>query len=254
LLFGGRALSFILTSCLAAGDKLAEVIADLRADIRALSLGMVQTDIIITSDIPLKFRGGSVNASAVGQDTDVTTFVKTHIIGKIDEDWQPKLPTDALCAPGQSVSTENGLKALVERSEFGLMLMGQDNQFNIKVNVYDPAKNRTHFCARVDGIVYSNHSQANSKAERVDYMLKMAVCFIEIESGKKGMDDAELQLLAAMRAISAYISKSPLYGIVVNRTFDKARLLRVHFGNSSADGIFHPRLLPKVLAALQFGL
>jgi hypothetical protein len=61
-------------------------------------------------------------------------------------------------------------------------------------------------------------------------------------------------LLAAMRAISAYISKSPLYGRVVNRTCDKARLLRVPFGNSSADGIFHPRLLPEVLAALQFGL
>lgn len=200
-------------------------------------------EIRIRGEIPETLRRRkTIKASEVGGAGDdaveLTAFLNSQVIEKLDEEWRVELPAES----GQ-VANELALKRLVEDAGLGLMLMGADNQFNMKVNIRDPAGNTVHFASRVDAILLANKALADEKNDAVVNILEHAIAVIEIESGGKGMPNAQIQLLASMRAIAASTGKQHLYGIVIDRCMCKARLLKLFGGCFSADGYFHPSQL-----------
>ena len=77
-------------------------------------------------------------------------------------------------------------------------------------------------------------------------ILKYTIVFVEVESGGKGLELACLQLMTSLLCIAHFTGKGCLYGVVITKNFDQARLIKFDRQGCFADGIFHPSQLGKV--------
>ena len=223
-------------------------IQEILSKMNELKHGFLGSEINIDGRIPDELVGAgdtvpSLKASLVGQDVNLTRFLRDQVIKNINEEWTPfELPAEA----GEDIRTAHDLKLVVEKAGLGYMRVENDNQFNRKVNIKDSFGRRCYFVSRIDGLIVANPILANSQADSIENIMKQAIAFVEIESGEKGMENAEIQLLSSMMAIAASIQKNFLYGVVINKTFDKARLVKFYLECCCADGCFHPAVLGTV--------
>ena len=225
---------------------LSEVRKIVRQEVNELKRGFLGSEIIIDSRIPEEFlgeRAETLKASSVGRNVNLTSFLKAQVIKSIDEDWKPfDMPAEA----GPNINNTHDLKQVVEKAGLGYMSVENDNQFNRKVNIRDSSGESCHFCSRIDGLILANKELADSKKDSIENIMQFAVAFVEIESDGKGMEASQIQLLSSMMAIATSIQKKFLYGVVINKTFDQARLVKFYFECCCADGCFHPAALGKV--------
>lgn len=225
---------------------LSEVRKIVRQEVNELKRGFLGSEIIIDSRIPEEFlgeRAETLKASSVGRNVNLTSFLKAQVIKSIDEDWKPfDMPAEAV----PNINNTHDLKQVVEKAGLGYMSVENDNQFNRKVNIRDSSGESCHFCSRVDGLILANKELADSKKDSIENIMQFAVAFVEIENDGKGMEASQIQLLSSMMAIATSIQKKFLYGVVINKTFDQARLVKFYFECCCADGCFHPAALGKV--------
>jgi hypothetical protein len=223
----------------------------------ALLRGTLSSRIIIQTEIPPALLDNSIHGSRVGTSGDesarITEFVKNQLLPKTEEDWKtPDLPADTdPCIALDSKLRKNvrELKYLNEAGgEFGVMDVNNDNQFNIKVNIQDSKKQTTHLTTRVDYLVVA--SKAIDKNMPVLDILKYTIAFIEVESGDKGMELAELQLMTSLMAVSHFVGSGCVYGVVISANFDQARLIKYDRLGCFADGTFHPSKLGAVIGMI----
>jgi hypothetical protein len=219
----------------------------------ALLSGALSSRIIIQTEIPSALLDGSIHGSKVGGSGDesdrITTFVKNQLLPKTEE-WQtPVLPVQVnsninlnTSEAGKNARELQYLRKAV--GSFGVVDVNNDNQFNIKVDIQDSKKQSTHLTARVDFLVVP--SKLIDKAMPILDIFKSTVVFIEVESGSKGMELAELQLMTSLMAISHLIGNGCVYGIVITANFDLARLIKFDRMGCYSDGTFHPSQLGAV--------
>ena len=174
---------------------------------------------------------------------DLTAFFRTHVIRTVDEDWKPfTLPAEA----SPTLYNRCELEKALEKGNSAYMNIESDNQFNIKVNIRDPQFQKCHFVSRMDGVILPHKAMTNPKDDTLRNIVQYAVAFVEIESGQKGMDNAEIQLLSSLMAMAACFQHQCLYGVVIDRTFTQARLVKYYQHCCLADCTFHPSALPQV--------
>ena len=229
-------------------EKFDEILQPIKVNLESIrnsmERGFVTSDIVIQAQIPQRFvDGGSIRASQVGADIDLTAFLRTHVIRRVDEDWKPfTMPAEASPTPFDRSELEKAL----EKDNFAYMNIESDNPFNIKVNIRDPQFQKCHFVSRMDGVILPHKAMTNLKDDTLRNIVQYAVAFVEIESGEKGMDNAGIQLLSSLMAMAACFQHQCLYGVVIDRTFTQARLVKYYQQCCLADGIFHPSALPQV--------
>ena len=242
ILLGG----YFCPGCKVSEAVLSEVRKIVRQEVNELKRGFLGSEIIIDSRIPEEFlgeRAETLKASSVGRNVNLTSFLKAQVIKSIDEDWKPfDMPAEAV----PNINNTHDLKQVVEKAGLGYMSVENDNQFNRKVNIRDSSGESCHFCSRVDGLILANKELADSKKDSIENIMQFAVAFVEIENDGKGMEASQIQLLSSMMAIATSIQKKFLYGVVINKTFDQARLVKFYFECCCADGCFHPAALGKV--------
>jgi len=188
-------------------DKTNAILEELRNMNRAiadLKRGAFAMDIRINTCIPHRFRDGSVLASDIGKDPDLTSFINTHVLGVIQY-WKPEgITIPAECDP-QGQSKVAVIEALALNG-IDYMDMSNDNQFNVKVNIRDPDNRVCHFTSRVDGMI--SVRQMARKSDSIENLIEGCLVFVEVVSGQKSMDDSEIQLLACLKGIAAKICKA----------------------------------------------
>jgi hypothetical protein len=118
------------------------------------------------------------------------------------------------------------------------------------VNIADSAQNRCHFTSRVDALVLANRKLADTKEDSIQNILQYAMLFVKVESGNKGMESAMVQLLACLTAIACVSRNQFLYGVVIDKHYSQARLVKYYSKCSFSDGMFHPSQLGKVALKL----
>lgn len=220
--------------------------------VRQFASGFLQTDIRVDGEIPASLRDGTIRASSVGGKSEhaqiLTNFLQAQVLRKIDDTWHPfDMPSE--CKP----LVQNDMRTLkleVEKDDVGLMVLEQDNQFNVKVNIVDSAQNRCHFTSRVDALVLANRKLADTKEDSIQNILQYAMLFVKVESGNKGMESAMVQLLACLTAIACVSRNQFLYGVVIDKHYSQARLVKYYSKCSFSDGMFHPSQLGKVALKL----
>mmetsp|Transcript_17229 Transcript_17229/g.40078 ORF Transcript_17229/g.40078 Transcript_17229/m.40078 type:complete len:384 (-) Transcript_17229:41-1192(-) len=227
------------------------------ADIKdAVLRGRMQYTIFVQTNIPggLLEIDRSAHASAIGADRSaaaLTAFLKDHVIRTIYWNWHP-LDGHAAVDEARPIANEDELKAAVEESSFfGYVKVGYNNNFNVEATIQDPAGQQLILKARVDALIVQNQDPQILQNMAKTALIKSTLLFVEIESGEKGMDNATLQLLAAMKAMAAQQGMSRLYGVVVDRLFTQARLVKFERDACVQNGIFHPSQLGRVATIVQ---
>lgn len=87
-----------------------------------------------------------------------------------------------------------------------------------------------------------------------EVIFEQTALIIEVESGTKGMEYAELQLMLNLKLTAIGIGhRRPIYGAVIAKHFDKARLVKYQSHSWFQDGYFHPSILGRVAQACASG-
>ena len=70
---------------------------------------------------------------------------------------------------------------------------------------------------------------------------------VEVISGEKRESDSVTQLLLTLKAMAAHTGKHvSMYGVVIDKAFSQARLVKYHEHGCYSDGTFHPSILEDV--------
>lgn len=209
---------------------------------------------IIQTVIPQSLRdSGSIHGSRVGGNGDeakaTTEFVQNQLLQYTEDDWTPApLPLDVVDIPWNRALAKNQRELAYLSAAapgFHVMNVNADNQFNVKVDIQDSNRDSVHLSARVDYLVVPS-ANIDKQMPLVE-IFRYTIVFIEVESNKKGMELAELQLMTSLLAVSHFIGHMRVYGIVISADFDKARLVKLDQHACFADGYFHPSVLGAVV-------
>jgi hypothetical protein len=220
---------------------------------RFMLSGTLSARIIISTEIPKSLLEGSIHGSNVGGSGEkgnaTTEFVQNQLLVIIDEKWEtPALPADVVDIPKNMKLSklQRELAFLkVAVGKFGVIDVNNDNQFNIKVDIQDAVKEVVHLSTRVDYLIVPSDN-INKDMPVVD-ILQYAVVFVEVESSGKGLELAGLQLMTSLLAISHFIGKRRLYGIVVSADLSLAQVIKYDHRGCFTDGSFHPSKLESVV-------
>eukprot|EP00808_Paulinella_micropora_P023105 g42572.t1 len=191
----------------------------------------------------------SIHGSWVGTNTKegkaITTFISNQVLGLIDYTWKVNL--DEFASVDQEV--KNFADFTQHSDLYAALNVENDNQYNIKVNIQDSKKNVVHLTTRPDFLILPKAYA--TKNQRLDQVYLQTILFVEVISGQKTEDESLRQLLTTLRAVAAHTAKhARLYGIVVDKHFTQARLVKYQFYACFSDGTFHPSRLHGVCEML----
>eukprot|EP00808_Paulinella_micropora_P024064 g55962.t1 len=212
--------------------------------------GVFHSDILIQTEIPAEIRQRhSIHGSWVGTNTKegkaITTFISNQVLGLIDYTWKVNL--DEFASVDQEV--KNFADFTQHSDLYAALNVENDNQYNIKVNIQDSKKNVVHLTTRPDFLILPKAYA--TKNQRLDQVYLQTILFVEVISGQKTEDESLRQLLTTLRAVAAHTAKhARLYGIVVDKHFTQARLVKYQFYACFSDGTFHPSRLHGVCEML----
>eukprot|EP00808_Paulinella_micropora_P031420 g43386.t1 len=231
-----------------------EGVEGLKEGVEGLKAGMLggvfHSDILIQTEIPAEIRQRqSIHGSWVGTKTEegkaITTFISNQVLGLIDDSWRVDL--DQFASVDQEV--KNFADFTKHSALYAALNVENDNQYNIKVNIQDSKKHVVHLTTRPDFLILPKAYA--TKGQRLDQVYLQTILFVEVISGKKTEDESLRQLLTTLRAVAAHTGKhARLYGIVVDKSFTQARLVKYHFYACFSDGTFHPSRLHDVCEML----
>ena len=212
--------------------------------------------ISVRMDVPPDFRvnehegsvqSHAISVSTVGKAEGVTSFLRQAVVGEILP-MPFDLPAEAM--PRQFNDLKDLQTFIHQRHDlqykFGLKIVENDPKFNMRARVQDAHNNYTVLKARVDAVLLPSPEFAINQDLEPAVVLEKAILLIEIESGRKGMENAETQLLCALRVLAAERGTQMLYGVVIDHSFTNARLVRFCKEVCEADGQFHPSMLCEV--------
>eukprot|EP00808_Paulinella_micropora_P032164 g47113.t1 len=212
--------------------------------------GVFHSDILIQTEIPAEIRQRhSIHGSWVGTNTKegkaITTFISNQVLGLIDYTWKVNL--DEFASVDQEV--KNFADFTQHSDLYAALNVENDNQYNIKVNIQDSKKNVVHLTTRPEFLILPKAYA--TKNQRLDQVYLQTILFVEVISGQKTEDESLRQLLTTLRAVAAHTAKhARLYGIVVDKHFTQARLVKYQFYACFSDGTFHPSRLHGVCEML----
>eukprot|EP00808_Paulinella_micropora_P031194 g58405.t1 len=220
-----------------------EGVEGLKEGVEGLKAGMLggvfHSDILIQTEIPAEIRQRqSIHGSWVGTKTEegkaITTFISNQVLGLIDDSWRVDL--DQFASVDQEV--KNFADFTKHSALYAALNVENDNQYNIKVNIQDSKKHVVHLTTRPDFLILPKAYA--TKDQRLDQVYLQTILFVEVISGKKTEDESLRQLLTTLRAVAAHTGKhTRLYGIVVDKSFTQARLVKCAARTPGA--LFSPR-------------
>lgn len=264
--FAVRFLCCILRGYVAAGDelvvelrkllerndqKLGTILEHTEGVSRAVINRSFSSRIVIPTEIPAALlEKESLNGSQVGRtDCDAETmFIQNQLLPVINTDWAPNVALPADMNPLirlEGKRAAHHLRYLAAAVEvYSVLDVGNDNQFNFKVDIVDAKRAVLHLSCRVDFLIVP---RGISKLLPILEILNYTIVFIEVESSNKGMENACLQLLTSLLALAHVTGKQQFYGIVISADFTQAQLIKFEHHGCYKDGIFHPSKLNEVV-------
>ena len=209
--------------------------------------GFGSSSILIQTEIPESLvKRNSIHGSDVGsagaEKKEVTEFVLNQVLG-MRKEWDFNYTNVVADMDINSIDV-----AIEHFRLFGGIKIENDGQFTVKVDIVDCKNQRLHLSCRADYLIVAN--RMITKDAPMLRILMQTIAFVEIQSGNKTMDEASEQLMLSLKAAAAFTGKGCLYGIVIDKNFTEARLIKHEFMTCLKNGIYHPSQLEGICEAI----
>eukprot|EP00971_Amphidinium_carterae_P109763 2174313-Amphidinium_carterae.1 len=118
----------------------------------------------------------------------------------------------------------------------GLRVIENDQRFTVQVKVQDTSDASFVLKARPDALIMPTPDVANSTNHSIDELVAQTILFVEVVSGNKSVEHAQLQLFTAMKSMAVHFQHNRLYGAVIDTHFSEASLTRFYGTSCESDG------------------